>query len=510
MVRRTATREELLSTGALLVAPSHPLSSSGTSQKHLQKGIMVKTCKVKVGKYTYDEVYEDADHESLICELSLHAKKGRTAKGRSKFMCIYCTKMFASKGWLNDHRLKGCVRAVHIDGSPLKLQPYPSMTSGGAVEVRDILEKHDRQERNAWKCIHCKTKFASKHHHKVCDRALDINGKPLKLKLYPSVPSGGAAEVRDILEKDNLHRACEVQESNQPASFGEDFLHGSPSQLPCKDGSELPSAGKHNFHEDVLLHCSPLQLLWEYRRMLPDYLCVTPIVYKEHPESHEVSFLVMNGLSFSPVYVYQEEVDREFLIIDQGKGLFDFLRQKANKALCLASVAEHEACITEIGPMVSSYLTQQASCTTWLDNQKICTEIVDMIYPGQLAADTRMVEIEDVPSTIWATTAFDSIEFPMLIQKEMNIIIMGRHEDCTRFREAEGERWISWQGAGILEGQLKAYSKSLWQGADMPQTYVQGVQHLLWNCNNLILSRRGLMPKSVVPSCCPSVSKACS
>jgi hypothetical protein len=469
MVRRTATREELLSTGALLVAPSHPLSSSGTSQKHLQKGIMVKTCKVKVGKYTYDEVYEDADHESLICELSLHAKKGRTAKGRSKFMCIYCTKMFASKGWLNDHRLKGCVRAVHIDGSPLKLQPYPSMTSGGAVEVRDILEKHDRQERNAWKCIHCKTKFASKHHHKVCDRALDINGKPLKLKLYPSVPSGGAAEVRDILEKDNLHRACEVQESNQPASFGEDFLHGSPSQLPCKDGSELPSAGKHNFHEDVLLHCSPLQLLWEYRRMLPDYLCVTPIVYKEHPESHEVSFLVMNGLSFSPVYVYQEEVDREFLIIDQGKGLFDFLRQKANKALWVVSVTELENCIKDIAPIAYNHLT---ACTR-LDYPKIYSVIVDRIVekPDLLAANTRIVQIEDVPATIWAPMTGLAVAG----KRVTNIIIMGRHEDCTIFREAERERWISWGKTGCLEEDWKGLS--LWEH----EKYVEWVQDLLWN-----------------------------
>ncbi|CAM6003224.1 unnamed protein product [Sphagnum balticum] len=122
-----------------------------------------------------------------------------------------------------------------------------------------------KEGRNAFKCIHCKAKFTSKqrlnyHRHKGCDRALDINGKPLKLKLYPSMPSGGAAEVRDIFEKHNLHRVHELEESNQLPSFGEDVLHGSPLQLPCKDGSELPDAA-----------------------------CVTPIVYKEHPESHEVS-----------------------------------------------------------------------------------------------------------------------------------------------------------------------------------------------------------------------------
>ncbi|CAM6044038.1 unnamed protein product, partial [Sphagnum compactum] len=93
-----------------------------------------------------------------------------------------------------------------------------------------------------------------------CPGVLDINGQLLQLKLLPSVPSGGAAEVRVILEKQNLHRACELEESDQLASSGEDVLHGSPLQLPCKDGSELPDAA-----------------------------CVTPIVDKEHPESHEVS-----------------------------------------------------------------------------------------------------------------------------------------------------------------------------------------------------------------------------
>jgi hypothetical protein len=55
----------------------------------------------------------------------------------------------------------------------------------------------------------------------------------LQLKLYPSVPSGGWNKVRDILEKYNLHSVCELEESDQLASFGEDVLHGSPSQLPC-------------------------------------------------------------------------------------------------------------------------------------------------------------------------------------------------------------------------------------------------------------------------------------
>jgi hypothetical protein len=38
-------------------------------------------------------------------------------------------------------------------------------------------------------------------------------------------------------------------------------------------------------------------------------------VYKEHPESHKVSFLVIDGLSFSPVFVYPEELDKEALSI---------------------------------------------------------------------------------------------------------------------------------------------------------------------------------------------------
>ncbi len=66
-----------------------------------------------------------------------------------------------------------------------------------------------------------------------CPGVLDINGQPLQLKLYPSVPSGGWNKVRDILEKYNLHSVCELEESDQLASFGEDVLHGSPSQLPC-------------------------------------------------------------------------------------------------------------------------------------------------------------------------------------------------------------------------------------------------------------------------------------
>ncbi len=88
-----------------------------------------------------------------------------------------------------------------------------------------------------------------------------INGQPLQLKLFPPVPSGGAAEIRDILENHNLHSTNELEESDQLASFGEDILHGSSLQLLCKDGSELPDAA-----------------------------CVTPMVYKKHPESHEVSF----------------------------------------------------------------------------------------------------------------------------------------------------------------------------------------------------------------------------
>ncbi len=54
---------------------------------------------------------------------------------------------------------------------------------------------------------------------------------------------------------------------------------------------------------------------WEEGSKLPDVLGVIPIVYKEHPESHKVSFLVTNGLSFSPVSVYQEELDKEALSI---------------------------------------------------------------------------------------------------------------------------------------------------------------------------------------------------
>jgi hypothetical protein len=78
----------------------------------------------------------------------------------------------------------------------------------------------------------------------------------------------------------------------------------------------------------------------------------------------------MDGLIFSPVFVYQEELDKEGLSIYQGKGLFDFLRQKANKALC---VAELEDCISAIGPIVHTHLT---ACTS-LDYQKIYSVIVE-------------------------------------------------------------------------------------------------------------------------------------
>jgi len=50
-----------------------------------------------------------------------------------------------------------------------------------------------------------------------------------------------------------------------------------------------------------------------------------------------------------------------------------------------------------------------------------------------------------------------------------------------------------------LEGDWKGLS--LWEH----KKYVEWVQDLLWNCNKLILSRREMIPKSVVPSCLPSV-----
>ncbi len=115
-------------------------------------------------------------------------------------------------------------------------------------------------------------------------------------------------------------------------------------QLPCNDESELPNpvcvtpivyeenleshevsaefrdiSKKHNFHKVFGWGChspwQPLQLLWEDGSKLPDILGVIPIVYKEHPESHKVSFRVIDGLSFSPVFVYEEELDKEALSI---------------------------------------------------------------------------------------------------------------------------------------------------------------------------------------------------
>jgi len=327
---------------------------------------MVKTCEVKVDKETHTVEYDDEEYEKLIYEVTRFAKEGRNA-----FKCIHCMAKFTSKQRLNYHRLKGCDLALDSNGKPLKLPLYPSMPSGGAAEVKDILEKCDLLVRNAFNCIHCNKECASEqqldYHRSMCSPGVpDINGQPLQQKLFPSVPSVGAAEVGDILEKHNLHRFCELEESNQLASFGEDGLHGSPLQLLCKDGSELPEA-----------------------------LCVTPIVYKEDPESHEVSFLVMDGLSFSPAFVYQEELDKEGLSIYQGKGLFDFLRQKANKALRVVSVTKLEDCIPAIAPIAYTHLT---ACKR-LDYPKIYSVIVDKIVenPDLLAANTGMVQIEDVP-----------------------------------------------------------------------------------------------------------------
>jgi len=200
----------------------------------------------------------------------------------------------------------------------------------------------------------------------------------------------------------------------------------------------------------------------------------------------------MDGLSFSPVFVYQEELDKEALSIYQGKGLFDFLRQKANKALCVASVAECEECISAIG------LDPNLTVCPGLSYTKIYPVIVDRI----VADNTRVVKIADVPSTIWATMTGFAMTGKRVGKRVMNIIIMGCHEDCTRSGEAEGERWISWGGAGSLEGHMKGFTPQ------EQEEYVQWVPDLLWNCNNLIISRRGLMPKSVVPGSFPSVSNS--
>ncbi|KAH8972430.1 hypothetical protein BDL97_02G195600 [Sphagnum fallax] len=420
---------------------------------------MVKTCEVKVDKDTHIVEYDDEDYEKLIYEVTRFAKEGRNA-----FKCIHCMAKFTSKQRLNYHRLKGCDLALDIDGKPLELKLYPSMPSGGAAEVKDILEKCDLLVRNTFNCIHCNKECASEqqldYHRSMCSPGVpDINGQPSQQKLFPSVPSVGAAEVRDISEKHNLHRVCEIGKCDQLASFGEDVLLGSPLQLLCKDGSELPEA-----------------------------LCVTPIVYKEHPESHEVSFLVMqDGLSFLPAFVYQEELDKESLSIYQGKGLFDFLRQKANKALWVVSVTELENCIKDIAPIAYNHLT---ACTR-LDYPKIYSVIVDRIVekPDLLGANTRIVQIEDVPTTIWAPMT----GLALAGKRVTNIIIMGRHEDCTIFGEAERESWISWGKTDCLEEDWKL---TPWER----EQYVEWVQDLLWNCNKLILSRR-----SVVPSCFPSV-----
>ncbi len=244
--------------------------------------IMEKTCKVKVDKDTHIVEYDVEEYEKLICEV-ISAKEGRNV-----FKCIHCKAKFTSKQRLNYHCLKGCDGALDINGKPLELKLYPSMPSGGAAEVKDIMHKHNLPVRNAFNCIHCNKECAVEeqldyHRSMCCPGVPDINGQPLQQKLVPSVSSVGAAEVRDISEKHNFHRVCELETSDQLASFGEDIRCGSPLQLLCKDESELPEA-----------------------------LCETQMVYREHLESHEVSFLVMqDGLSFSPAFVYQEKLDKE-------------------------------------------------------------------------------------------------------------------------------------------------------------------------------------------------------
>jgi hypothetical protein len=265
-----------------------------------------------------------------------------------------------------------------------------------------------------------------------------------------------SAESRDISEKHNFHGVCEHEERDQLASFRVDILpHGSPLKLLREDGSKPP-----------------------------DVLCVTPIVYKEHPESHEVSFLVMDRLSFSPVFVFEEELEKESLSIYQGKGLFDFLREKANKVLCVASVPEHEECFSIIGVG-----------RKWAGGRRDSYKMIYLVIVDRIVADnTRVVKIADVPSTIWATMTGHG----MGGKRVMNIIIMGCHEDCTRSHEAEGQGWISWREAGSLERMNSFSHLEL-------EEHVNWVQDLLWNCNNLIIFRRGLMPKSVVPSSFPSI-----
>jgi hypothetical protein len=114
-----------------------------------------------------------------------------------------------------------------------------------------------------------------------CPGVLGINGQPLQLKLFPPVPSGGAAEVRDILEKHNLHSTSELEESNNWLVLGEDVLHGSPWQLLCKGGGELPDAD-----------------------------CVTPIMYKKHPESHEVSFKLFPSVPYGGAAEFRDILEK--------------------------------------------------------------------------------------------------------------------------------------------------------------------------------------------------------
>ncbi len=97
-------------------------------------------------------------------------------------------------------------------------------------EINLLMIQEKMKAQTALECIHCNTlQQLNYHHNKACPGVLDINGKPSQLKLYPSMASAGDAAVRESLGKHSLWVVCEPQESDQPASFGEEvFLHDSP------------------------------------------------------------------------------------------------------------------------------------------------------------------------------------------------------------------------------------------------------------------------------------------
>lgn len=164
------------------------------------------------------------------------------------------------------------------------------------------------------------------------------------------------------LGKHSLWVVCEPQESDQPASFGEEvFLHDSPQQVLCKDGTKLQAT-----------------------------VCVTPIVKKEHPKSHKVLFMLTTGHYLLSFFIQQQELDKEGSKTYQGTRQFNFLWRKANNGLKASTCFE--------GSSMPAHCDEQKDYFIELHYEAI--HLKHHLWELQSAA--KMIEIKDVSSTMWA------------------------------------------------------------------------------------------------------------